>query len=867
MGYRLGLDLGTNSIGWAIVKLDDKKNPELIINAGSRIFSDGREPDKGKPSLAVARRDARSARRRRDRLLQRKKKLFNYLIRAGFLPKDPKKLEELKSLNPYELRAKCINVKAEKYEIARALYHICQRRGFKSSRKETTEAKNKFSSAIDNLQKALSESNSRTLGEFYFKRTQDGNRIRTTVTHVSSTKIAYDFIPLRELYLKEVSLILETQKKYHPEITPEFISKVAGSDEEGTIFYQRPLKSVDVGFCQVYPKEKRAHRALPSYQKYCVEQDVFNLKIIAVNGQNIELTESQRDLIRTSLAKVQEKTRDAVKNILNLDDGFELNLQKDKYKGQRTEQLLRKDFFGKDWDSLSLSEKDEIVDAVINDDDESLKLIKIAKKFNFSEEKAKEFISLNEDYFKVKGYCHFSSKALVEALEESQKKNISPSETVKLIKEGSNPETKVTEESFLPYYGKILPDSVVKRTYTEQQLSQISFDKDELKYGKIGNPTVHVVLRQTQKVVNRIIEIYGKPEEINIEIIRDLKMSQDQKSKLVKMQNENKKKNEEYRKALEEDGLPINSTNILKLKLWNELSPDPQDRKCPYSGKQISRTKLFDADVEIEHILPFAKTLDDSFMNKTISFRSENKIKGNRSPFEAFGHDQKKYEAILERVKTLPFNKRRKFFTNAMEKFNDENTFLSRQLNDTAYIARITRKYLGALLPDGQVQVSPGKLTAFLRYNWGLDSILNKEDGNSKKNRNDHRHHAIDAIVIALSDKGILQKISKANANSTSLEKINAPEPIQNIRESVKKIIDKVITSHKPDHGIEGRFIKDSNYGVLQKKSENSFVKIKDINDIKFELIQKKEYKIIKRGDADKRDKFFFKLIRHPKDQ
>lgn len=862
MKYRLGLDLGTNSIGWAIIQLNDEKKPESIISAGSRVFSDGREPDKGKPSLAVARRDARTARRRRDRLIQRKKKLFNYLIRTGFLPKDPEKLAALKDLNPYQLRSKCVNEKAEKHEIARALYHICQRRGFKSSRKEATDTKNKFSSAIDNLQTALIDSDSKTLGEFYFKRKQAGERIRTTVTQVSATKTTYDFIPLRKLYFDEVTKILRTQNNYYKEISDDFIKEILE-----IIFYQRPLKPVDVGFCQVYPKEPRAHRALPSYQKYCVEQDIFNLKIIALNGEIIELTDSQRNLIRSTLGKVQEKIKDSIKDLLELDDDFELNLQKDKYKGQRTEQLLKKDFFEKHWDKLTLSEKDKIVNAIINDDDESLNLLKITEKFNFDEEKTKKFIALNEDYFKVKSYCHFSSKALIESLEESEKQKINPSEIIKLLKEGNNPEAKLAGENLLPYYGKLLPESVVKRSYSEQQLSQVSFDKDELEYGKIGNPTVHVVLRQTQKVVNKLIQSYGKPTEINIEIIRDLKMSQDQKSKLVKTQNDNKKKNEGYRKDLEEDGLPVNSTNLLKLKLWNELSLDPKDRKCPYSGKQISRTKLFDADVEIEHILPFSKTLDDSFMNKTIAFRSENKIKGHRSPFEAFGSDQKKYAAILERIKTLPFNKRRKFFTNAMEKFNDENTFLSRQLNDTAYIARITRKYLGALLPENQVQVSPGKLTAFLRYNWGLDSILNEDEGNNKKNRADHRHHAIDAIVIALSDKGTLQKISKANAKSIGLENVAVPEPIKNIRKQAKKIIDSVITSHKPDHGVEGRFVKDSNYGIMRKISENNFVKIKNIKEVNPELIHNKEYKITKAGDNDKRDKYFFKVIRHPKDQ
>lgn len=872
MKYRLGLDLGTNSIGWAIIEVDENGNPIKIIAAGSRIFSNGRDPQ-SKSSLAEARRLARSARRRRDRFLQRKHKLFKFLLKTNFIPQNNEFLEKLKDLNPYFLRHKCINQKAEKHEIARALYHICQRRGFKSSRKDTAETGGAYKKAISDLENAINETESKTLGEFLYKRQQNKDRVRTTVKMGAQNKPIYDLIPTREMYLNEVKLILDNQKQYHPEINDVFIKKITGFSEEDTIFYQRNLKPADIGVCQVYITEPRAHRALPSYQLYCLEQDLFNLEIISPKGISTKLSDEQKKILKNDLSKAKDRTKEKIKDLLDLDEGFELNLTKDKYKGLSTEIQLRKNFFGKQWDELSLTEKDEIVQKIIDTDEDTSPLLEITQRFDFNSEKTQEFLTLNEDKLGVKSYCTLSSKALIEGISIAHAENQNPSEVIKILKQAHNPDSTLTTEALLPYYGKLLQESVVKRSYTAEQLKQVSFNEEEYNYGKISNPTVHIVLRQTQKVVNKIIEKYGKPNSINLEIIRELKMSKEQKSKLEKEQNKNKKANERYKQMLEENGLENNYTNRLKLKLWEELGP-VEDRKCPYSfpEKQINMETLFSPQVEIEHILPFSKTLDDSVNNKTIAFRTENKLKGNRSPYDAFKDNSEKYDAILQRVQLINnTRKRKRFYPDAMDKFKDQNEFLARQLTDTAYIARITRRYLGTLLNEKQVQVSPGRLTALLRHHWGLNSILSSED-KDQKNRTDHRHHALDAIVIALSSMSMLQKISKANARSQDLHSILIPEPMTNLRSQAENVISNIIVSHRPDHGIEGRLHEDTSYGIRYandpaekpKKISNTFdeyfkapikfsVTTKHPNNIKTEIVEKNNFlKIIKHGKNKK---------------
>lgn len=145
MRYRLALDLGSTSLGWAMIRLNADNAPCAVIKAGVRIFSDGRNPKDGS-SLAVTRRDARAVRRRRDRLLKRKARMMQTLIAHGFFPKLEAERKALETLNPYTLRAKGLDAALTPTEFGRALFHINQRRGFKSNRK--TDKKDNDSGAL-----------------------------------------------------------------------------------------------------------------------------------------------------------------------------------------------------------------------------------------------------------------------------------------------------------------------------------------------------------------------------------------------------------------------------------------------------------------------------------------------------------------------------------------------------------------------------------------------------------------------------------------------------------------------------------------------------------------------------------------------
>ena len=165
--YRLALDLGANSLGWCVYRLDDNDEPIAFQRLGVRIFSDGRDP-KTLASLAADRRTARQARRRRDRMLKRRQRLLQGLIRFGLMPADEPARKALQAEDPYVLRARGLDQPLTSFELGRALYHLARKRGFKSSRKDRGDAEaaketGKVHAAIAALKTRIADAGCRTV--------------------------------------------------------------------------------------------------------------------------------------------------------------------------------------------------------------------------------------------------------------------------------------------------------------------------------------------------------------------------------------------------------------------------------------------------------------------------------------------------------------------------------------------------------------------------------------------------------------------------------------------------------------------------------------------------------------------------------
>lgn len=847
--YRLSLDIGSTSIGWAALRVSAQGEPSAIIKAGVRIFSDGRNPKDGS-SLAVTRRAARAMRRRRDRLLKRKARMMEMLVRHGFFPADADERKALERLNPYELRAKGLREALTPGEFARALFHINQRRGFKSNRK--TDRKDNDSGAlkqaISALRQQLAASGSATVGEWLWQRMQAGDGVRARyretpyTTEEGKRRIdkSYDLYIDRAMIEQEFDALWAKQA----ELNPTLFNDTARAALKDTLLFQRNLRPVKPGRCTLLPEEERAPLALPSQQRFRIYQEVNHLRLLGDGLREEPLTLAQRDVVVDMLEGSRSVTFKSIHKKLGTGGGAKFNLEdvkREELKGNATSaQLSKKELFGAAWGDFDEGLQDDIVERLLTEESEAALIDWLQAQTGIDEERAERIANAGLP----EGHGSFSRKALariVPALREGEPveggapvprtydkavkaagfdhhSQLGFEYTADEVDDWTDPATGEIKPVFkqLPYYGKALQRHVAFGSGKPE-------DPEEKRYGKIANPTVHIGLNQVRVVVNALIRRYGRPTEIVVELARDLKQSREQKLETHKRQADNQKRNARIRRSISELlGIGedrVKTADIQKWILWEELSFDVADRRCPYCGDQISAAMLLSDQVEIEHILPFSKTLDDSLNNRTVSMRRANRIKGNRTPWDArpdFEAQGWSYDGILLRAERMALRKRYRFATDGYERWlKEDKDFLARALNDTRYLSRITKAYLSLICPGSGVRVIPGQMTAMLRGKFGLNQVLGLD---GEKNRNDHRHHAVDACVIGVTDQGLLQRFATASARTREqgLDRLvdDMPEPWPTYREHVMRAVKHIWVSHKPDHGYEGAMMEETSYGI-----------------------------------------------------
>lgn len=817
MRYRLGLDVGSTSLGWWIWEENNVGDVIRSVDGGVRIYSDGRENKTG-TSLAASRRVARGARRRRDRYLKRRKRLLDLLVQLDLMPRTETERKNLEQLNPYRLRALALDQIVKPYELGRVLFHLNQRRGFKSNRiaEKTGNATEQgtIRTGIQTLDDKLRETECRTIGEYLYRihKTKKSLRFRPGV----------EVYPSRKHYEQEFDLIKNRQHAEHQLTDKDW------EELRSTIFFQRQLRPVDPGRCTFFPEEKRAPIALLISQNFRILQEVNNLRIVQPGETDQSLDFEQR---KTTVDLLLHQSKVPFKSLRNklgirLDSKFNLENGRNHLDGDKTSATLRgAKYFGKEWNALHESVRNELVDKLLNIDSEQ-KLVDILETtFDIDPERAKQIATVRLP----QGYSRLSVKAMLK-INQQMELGYQYHEAVKIaFPELHHSDVDDHEQvAELPYYPDLLARHISLGT------GDPSADVFTRK-GRIANPTVHIGLNQIRRVVNEIVRKYGSPSKIVIELARELKHSKQEKDNQRVQQAQNRKKNDERRENLRNSGYEPTANYLRKYRLWDEQG-SPQARCCPYCGDIISMQMLLDHRTEVDHILPFSRTLDDSMSNKVVCCTRCNQVKGNRSPTEAF-HSCKSGKHDYEKMKTrahtiLPANKKWRFDEAAMERFeNEESDFLDRQLNDTRYLSRIAKTYIQSLVyKPSDVTVTPGKLTALVRGKWGLNELL--ADSNFK-NRDDHRHHAIDAAVIALIDRSMLQRVATAAGQSAPQGRLIAhmPEPqlCPRFRDEIREhVLNKLIVVHRPRHpttvkntGTSGQLHDETALGILQGPDEN----------------------------------------------
>ena len=759
--YSLGLDIGTSSVGWAILDLDK----ERIHDLGVRIFERPEDPQNG-DSLAKPRRDARSARRRLKRRRQRLNHLKQFFVDQNILTKD--QVEEVlnyksdfNKLDVYDLRAKALTEELSPEELLKVLYQITKRRGFKSNRKvveESDKEGGRVTSALKTNEKFLADNNYTTVGEAL-------SRDEKFAPHKRNKRDDYTNSFARDDFLHELEAIIKTQRNYALKNVPEpAINELIYGIDDGqvtnvsAIMYQRPFMTKEliekmVGKCTFEDGEKRAPKASYSFEVFRLASDLSHLVFIPRDASK---RQAKRENLEVRLSPEQ------IKQVIELAKSQKsLTYKKVRSTAGISEDYVPKDVRGKKKDGDEFGEENVFGGLKAYND------IRLALK------------DLPEDWAKIDNESAINQIAYTLTTQKADEGIRAELDTLPLSNKAKEAIVKIKPTNFRAFghlsikaLQKITPHILEGMTYDKAcEAAGYDFKKQSASLEQITNPVVKRAITQTLKVVRAIERKYGKPYFIKVETARDLAKNFKDRKAIENENKENQTRNQSIIQTLNENGIVTpTGQQIIKVKLYRE-----QNGVCLYSGKSIDfETMLRDDNAyQVDHIVPFSRSNNDGMTNKVLVLTEENQKKGNQTPFEYFGTDEKRWKDFAARVESIYKTRDVKTSdkaTNAINyKYNGyamkkkQNLLLQdykndswnvRALNDTRYITRFIQNYLRQNVDfaegeEKQRVIAPnGTTTAYLRKRWGL----------AKDRAEDVLHHAKDAAVVAAIDQKIVMQ-------------------------------------------------------------------------------------------------------------
>lgn len=773
-----------------------------------------------------------------------------------------------KKLNAYLWRSKAINEQINISEAAFVLTEINNNLNNSSG----------YLGAISDRSKEL-YFNKETVGENLFKQIKKNRHTRL------KGQVFY-----RQDYFDEFEQIWETQKPFHPKLTDDLKSDI----RDICIFYQRRLKSQKslISFCEFESKQinvvidgktkiktigsRVCPKSSPLFQEFKIWQNLSNLEfthkktkekqrfvaydletkqmlfdelnirgnlkkkeVLAIFGQketewDMNYSELQGNLTNRVLYEAYQKMifhtgheldfskssgseiKEAIKDIfetLGIDTrilAFNAELDGNAFEEQKSYHL---------WHLLYSYEGDNSTTG--ND----ALYAKLKQNFGFEKEQAQYLLNIDLQ----NDYGNLSTKAM---------RNIFP-----FIKEHQ-----YDEASALAGYNH--SHSVTKE---ENEKRELKNRLEALPKNSLRNPVVEKILNQLVNVVNTIIDTpgLGKPDEIRIELARELKKNADERAEMTQQINQAKALHEQYRKVLQQEFHIANPSrnDIIRYKLYLELKDNGY--KTFYTNQYIPQEKLFSKEIDIEHIIPKARLFDDSFSNKTLEYRQANIDKSDETAYDYISNNLgtealNNYLARLEKLDKEGNISKAKYKKLLMKGSEIGEGFIERDLRESQYIAKKAKNMLLELCRS--VLSTSGSITDRLREDWDLINVMKelnldkyrklgltkyeeRKDGQQIEQiidwtkRNDHRHHAMDALTVAFTKHSHIQylnnlnakddKYGKKNANIYAIEqketvkdgnqkrKFKAPMPA--FREEAKKHLEGILISHKAKNKVVTR--------------------------------------------------------------
>lgn len=767
--YRLGLDVGIKSVGWCVLECDENGEPIQINALNSRIFDAAEQPKTG-ASLAEPRRNARGLRRRIRRKsfrLERIRKLFSENGIELFETQDDLIClkDEYKNLDVVKLRSDALDKKLTEAEFARVLYSLARHRGFKSNKREGAKDSDegKLLGSIRKSEEEMRESGMRTRGEqLYKKYLMEGKPVHNKGGD-------YSMCVSRDILVKEIELLFEKQKEFGNNFATDenkekyldiFLSQ--RNFDEGPGKGSQYTGSHDVKKCEIYRDEDVAAKGTYTSEWATIYQKINNLSIIC-GGDRRHLSNEERQIAVELVKKVDKVSYKSFRKAIKLDDDYRFSAlnysEKKKSDKKKNEGESKSDVveINDVVDSLACEDKGDFITAKNSN--------KIVKALNDNLKSDVELIDeIAEICTKYKSENLFrnaiaESKIIGGRLDEETIEKLS-----KIDMKGYGHLSLHVLREILPYLeeGMVYSDAMQKagHNHSEHNFEKQKYLGTKEVYDAIGgvtSPVVKRALSQTVKVIDAVIRQYGSPYAINIELARDMSMSKDERDKLKKENDARAAKNEAIRENIAKLNAMPNSTNVLKYKLYEE-----QDHKCAYSMETLDINHLFeDGYYEIDHIIPYSRSFDDSFNNKVLVLKRENQNKRNSTPVEYFERIGRDYDEVLAFWKAVYQKRNRKKLEFLQKKEINESEWKNRALNDTRYASRMLANLIkDYLLFDekskdkyGRVETVKGAITSYLRRFWGVQKI--REDGD--------KHHAVDAAIIACVTPKMKNKIERYN--------------------------------------------------------------------------------------------------------
>ena len=708
--------------------------------------------------------------------------------------------------------------------------------------------------------------NQETVGQFQYKQ-----------LHKNAHAKLKNQVFYRQDYLDEFEKIWETQAKFHSELTEKLKSEV----RDITIFYQRKLKSQKhlVSFCEFEKGHKAIPKSSPLFQEFRIWQNLNNVVVKnETTKEAFELNEELKQLIAEELQFKESMTDVQMLTFCELKKGTHtVNFKK--IEGNRTNNALYKAFekilevegYEMDFSKMKPLEIKEAVAPIFEilnintpildfdpniqgndfdkqpyyqlwhllysaDDDEKLKET-LKTKFGFKDNHIPFLlnISLQADYGSL------SAKAIKKVLPHLMDGHIYDKAC---LMTGYNHSSSLTTEQ---NNERILKDTL-----------------DLLKKNSLRNPVVEKILNQMINVINAIMKdpTMGKPDEIRVELARELKANNEQRKKATLDINTATTEHERIRKLLHSEfNIPrVTRNDIIRYKLWLETGGISL-----YTGNPIKGSNLFSKDYDIEHIIPKSRLFDDSFSNKTLCERKLNIDKSNKTAYSFLQEklSESDFTEYENRVKDLFKTGKIKSYTKYKKLLMADNEipegFIDRQLRETQYIAKKAKEIL--LEVSRNVTATIGSVTDKLRDDWELVDVMKElnwdkynklgltyiEEGKHGERlykikdwtkRNDHRHHAMDAITVAFTKPVYIQYLNNLNAKTQGEKKANAivgietkylekdknnklrfKKPMLHFREEAKKYLESILISYKAKNKVvtKNKNITKKSGGINQK--------------------------------------------------